>query len=94
MAELTNATTTFIEIHRASLDTKKYGYQFCGCCGSRVGLVNTHPDKQSNVGYTCWLSNTDVGASFEDEYNIETLPLDDGTFLIIKINTRDSENDY
>jgi hypothetical protein len=84
---LSNDNPVFNEISRRTIIQKYSGCTFCGCCGSSIGEVNIPHEEQRNIGYTCWLSETKVEESLEAGYDIEVLPLDDGTFLVIKINT-------
>lgn len=64
----------------------------CACCGSRK-ISNIADFNHYNVGYTIFAGATqeDINQIIPaDEHEIYTVPLEDGSFLLIKCNTNDN----
>lgn len=80
------------ELDRNGTETRYPGSTFCNCCGSTVIDRNSPVTCYPNYGYVCWISDTKVEEQAFPEFFIEVLPLEDGTFLVIKGNTEIPED--
>jgi hypothetical protein len=84
----------FNETMRNHHEGRYVGSTFCGCCGSNIESRNSRPSCTDwGRGYTCWISDTEVTEGVFTDYFIEVLPLPDGTYLVIKGNTVEEEED-